>query len=194
MTHRSFLSLVVAAACVGAGCRLKPPEVVPARMIEPRLIETLPPAGIRSDHAVSVRLLSTEARGHIGRRLLHQRAGGELVEDEQWRWTSAPDRYLDMALRLALESSPEVRLVEAGNVTVLAVTLLEWHLESADTTQLVGAIDVEITGTDRIVHTYVLHGKEQVSAPLPGDLAAAAGRLLQALASQSVARTLHAVQ
>jgi hypothetical protein len=50
--------------------------------------------------AAPIRLLDTQARGHIGRRLLHQRPDGELIEDPVWRWSSAPDRYLDTALRL----------------------------------------------------------------------------------------------
>ena len=41
-----------------------------------------------------VRLLDTQARGHIGRRVLHQQPEGELIEDPVWRWSSAPDRYL----------------------------------------------------------------------------------------------------
>ena len=38
--------------------------------------------------------------------VLYQQPSGELTEDPVWRWSSAPDRYLDTALRLELASSP----------------------------------------------------------------------------------------
>ena len=81
-------------------------------------------------NAVAVRLLDTQARAHIGRRVLHQQPDGELTEDPVWRWSSAPDRYLDTALRLELAAARDVRLVDSGTASTLAVTLLVWHLES----------------------------------------------------------------
>ena len=106
----------------GLGCQLKRPDVTPARMIEPLLIEPvsppMPASSANPDHRaaelLAVRLLETQARDHIGRRVLHQEANGELVEDAAWRWSSAPARYLDSALRLAFESTPGVRLVDSG--------------------------------------------------------------------------------
>ncbi len=64
----------------GLGCQLKRPDVIPVRMIEPLLIEPVsqptPPSSSTSDHraadVLAVRLLDTQARDHIGRRLLHQ--------------------------------------------------------------------------------------------------------------------------
>ena len=97
-------------------------------MIEPQLLEPQPsePASQRTDNAnaAPVRLLDTQARGHIGRRVLHQQPDGELTEDPVWRWSSAPDRYLDTALRLELASSPVWRLVDSASAPVLATTLL----------------------------------------------------------------------
>ncbi len=159
-------------------------------MIEPRLVEPSPPAAVSSQPvspsgAAPIRLLDTQARGHIGRRLLHQRTGGEIVEDAVWRLSSAPDRYLDSALRSVLASSPGVRLLDAGSAPFIAVTLLAWHLESEGGARLVGAAEVVITAADRIVRTQVIRGSEPVSAELPGDLATAAGRLLHTLASET---------
>jgi hypothetical protein len=71
---------------------------------------------------------------------------------------------------------------------VLALTLLVWNLESAGGTRLVGAVEFQITGTDRAVHTQVTRVSEPVSAELPGDLAAVAGRLLRRLASEGLTR------
>jgi hypothetical protein len=167
-------------------------------MIEPLLIEPVsqpaPASSANLDQRAAgflpVRLLETQARDHIGRRLLHQEANGELVEDAAWRWSSAPARYLDSALRLAFESTPGVRLVDSGNVAAIAVTLTAWHLESTDRLRLVGAIELVVTGSDRTVHDYVVRGNEPVSAELPGDLAAASGRLLQRLASASLTRVI----
>ena len=69
----------------------------------------------------------------------------------------------------------------------LAVTLLAWYLESAgEGARLVGAVELQFTGTDRAIRTQVVRSSEPVSAALPGDLAAAAGRLLHRLASEAV--------
>jgi hypothetical protein len=154
-------------------------------MIEPKLIE---PAkqGTSAPNAAPIRLLDTQARAHIGRRVLHQQQNGELREDPVWLWSSAPDRYLDTALRLELASNPEVRLVDVSSAPALAVTLLVWDLESAGETRLVGAAEFQFTGTDRVVHTRVVRASEPVSAELPGNLAAAAGSLLRRLASEGV--------
>jgi ABC-type transport auxiliary lipoprotein component len=168
-------------------------------MIEPRLVDpgSQPPAPPSASQrpaadAIPVRLAETQARAHIGRRLLHQEADGELVEDAVWRWSSAPARYLDSALRLAFASSPDVRLVDSGNAPAIAVTLIAWHLESGGGVHLVGAVELVITRTDRTVSAQVMRGSEPVSSKPPGDLAAAAGRLLQTLASTSVTRAAQA--
>ena len=72
----------------------------------------------------------------------------------------------------------------------MAVTLTAWHLESTDRVRLVGAVELVVTGSDRTVHDHVIRGSEPVSSELPGDLAAAAGRLLQRLASASLTRVI----
>jgi len=188
--------LLLAIACLGAAsCRLRRPETTPVRMIEPQLLEPQIPDPVRqvpkAPNAASVRLLDTQARGHIGRRVLHKQPDGELTEDSVWRWSSAPDRYLDTALRIEAASSPDIRLVDAGHSTALAATLLVWDLESAGGTQLVGAVEFQITGTDRAVHTQVVRASEPVSADLPGDVAASAGRLLRRLASEGLKTIAH---
>jgi hypothetical protein len=184
---REGAPLIVLAACLGSGaCQLRRPDIPPTRMIEPQLVEpTRPPSA--GPGSTPVRLLDTQARGHIGRSVLHQQADGELVADPVWRWPSSPDRYLDTALRLEFSANPNVRLVDAASAPALAATLLTWHLESTGGTQLVGAVELRFTATDRAVRTQVVKGSEPVSATLPGDLAAAAGRLLQRLASEAVA-------
>jgi hypothetical protein len=160
-------------------------------MIEPQLLEPQLPEPAtqvaKAASATSVRLLDTQARGQIGRRVVHQQPNGELTEDAVWWWASAPDRYLDTALRLEVASSPNVRLVDTGRAPTLAATLLVWDLESAGETQLVGVVEFQVTGTDRVVNTQVVRASEPISAELPGDLAAAAGRLLRRLASEGLA-------
>jgi len=193
---RPGFCLLLAIACLGAAaCRLRRPETTPVRMVEPQLLEPQIPDPVRqvpkAPNAASVRLLDTQARGHIGRRVLHKQPDGELTEDSVWRWSSAPDRYLDTALRIEAASSPDIRLVDAGHSTALAATLLVWDLESAGGTQLVGAVEFQITGTDRAVHTQVVRASEPVSADLPGDLAASAGRLLRRLASEGLKTIAH---
>ena len=100
----------------------------------------------KATNAAPIRLLDTQARGHIGRSVLHQQPNGELTEDSVWRWSSAPDRYLDTALRLEVASSPDMRLVDTGRAPAVAATLLVWDLESAGSTRLVGAAEFQITG------------------------------------------------
>ena len=140
----------------------------------------------KNPNATSIRLLSTESHGNIGRRLLHRQPDGELTEDPVWRWSTPPDRYLDTALRLEVASNPKLRLVDAGDVPALGANLLAWNLESSGGTRLLGAVEFEVTGTDRVIHTQIVRGSEAVSGELPGDLAAAAGRLMRRLASQGL--------
>ena len=187
------LLAVVGVSLAGPAC-LKRPSTVPGRMLEPQLLEPQMPGpapATPSIGAAQIRLLDTQARAHIGRRVLRQEPSGELIEDPVWRWSSAPDRYLDTALHLELASNPALRLVDSASAPTLATTLLVWHLESASGTQLVGAVEFEVTGADRAVHTHVVRGREPISGELPGDLPAAAGRLLRRLALEgltSVAR------
>jgi hypothetical protein len=180
--------LLLTIACLGpVACRLRRPETTPSRMIEPQLPEPAMEV-TKAPNVAAVRLLNTQARGHIGRRVLHQQPDGELTEDSVWWWSSAPDRYLDTALHMEVASSPDMRLVDSGRVPALAATLLVWDLESTSTggTRLVGAVEFEITTTDHVVHTQVVQASEPVSAALPGDLAASAGRLLRRLASEGL--------
>lgn len=192
--RRTALTVLVLAAVLllGLACSLKRPDTIPGRMLEPQLLEPQMPEPARSGagpaSAAPIRLLDTQARGHIGRRMLRQEPSGELTEDSVWRWSTAPDRYLDTALRLELASSPALRLVDSASAPSLATTLLVWHLETASATQLVGAVEFEFTGTDRVVHTHVVRGREPVSGELPGDLPAAAGRLLRRLALEGLTR------
>ena len=194
---RFWSSLLGTIACLaGVGCQLRRPATTPTRMIEPQLLEPKLTEQVklvpRAPNAIPVRLLDTQARGHIGRRVLHQQPDGELTEDSVWRWSSAPDRYLDTALRLEVASNPDIRLVDAGRAPMLAATLLVWNLESVGGTRLVGAVQFQVTGTDRVVHTQVARASEPVSADLPGDLAAVAGRLLRRLASEGLRRVSNA--
>src|SRR5262245_17512005 len=180
--------ILVAIACLGAiACALPRPKTIPSRTIEPQLVEPAMP-GTSTLKVTPIRLLDTQARAHIGRRVLRQQQDGELVEDAVWRWSSLPDRYLDTALRLELASSPDVRLVDAASAPTLAVTLLVWQLESVGGNRLAGTIELQLTKSDHVVHTQVVGASEPVSMELPGDLAAAAGRLLRHLASEGVVR------
>ena len=183
---RCTIALLIVLGCVTSACRLRRPDVMPARMIEPLLAEPKA-AGDPPVAPLPVRLLDTQSRAHIGRRLLHQQAGGELVEDPVWRWSSSPARYLDSALRLAATSAG-VQLVDIANAPTIAVTLIAWNLESTQNTHLVGAVELTVTSLDRAVTTEVIRNSEPLSSELPGDLAAAAGRLMAALATESLTR------
>ena len=187
---RSGAYLLFTIICLCEAACLRRPTTTPSHMLEPQLLDPQLPQPAtqmtKAPNATPVRLLDTQARGHIGRRVLHQQPNGELTEDAVWRWSSAPDRYLDTALRFELASSPDVRLVDTGRAPALAATLLIWDLDSAGETRLVGAVEFQVTGTDREVHTKVVRTSEPVSAELPGDLAAAAGRLLRRLASEGL--------
>ena len=190
---RSHCLLMFASLALVA-CQLRRPTTAPSRVLEPQLLEPQlaeqPGTVAKNPNAASIRLLSTESRGNIGRRLLHRQPDGELTEDPVWRWSTPPDRYLDTALRLEVASSPRLRLVDAGDVPALAANLLAWNLESSEGTRLVGAIEFELTRTDRVIHTQIVRGSESVTGELPGDLAAAAGRLMRRLASEGLSLML----
>ena len=191
-SRRLALALLVASSWSASACQLRRPDVVPARMIEPQLVEP-PVQEKRGLAAAPIRLLDTHARGHIGRRLLHQQPHGELSEDSVWSWSSNPDRYLDSALRLALAATGDLRLVDTANAATMGVTLIEWQVESSNSRRLVGAVEVSITAPDRTVLTQVIRASEPLSTEMPGDLAAAAGRLLNELAAECVTRVTQAV-
>lgn len=190
MLRISTVLLIATLSLAMGACELKRPETVSTRMLEPQLLEpqsakAAPAAS--ADNARPIRLLETQARGHIGRRMLHQQPSGELTEDPVWRWSSSPDRYLDTAIRLELASHPGLRLVDSANSPALAATLLVWNIEAAaGGAQLVGAVEFQFTGLDRVVRTNVVRGSESLSGELPGDLAAAAGRLLRRLADDGL--------
>ena len=188
----SGMLFVLVVACLAGGCRVRieRPDTLPIRMIEPRLVE---PKGVTADapNATSVRLLETQSRGYIGRRVLHQQPGGEVTEDPVWLWASAPDRYLDSALRYAIASNPDIRLADVRSAPSLAVTLVAWQIEAAPSLRLVGAVEVQVTTTDRAVHSEIIRAEEPLAAELPGDLAAAAGRLLGRLAADCLSRVMH---
>ena len=188
----SCLLMVVANLALVA-CELRRPATPPSRVLEPQLLEPQlaehPETVAKSPDAVSIRLLSTESRGNFGRRLLHRQADGELVEDPVWRWSTSPDHYLDTALRLEVASSPKLRLVDAADIPTLAANLLALSLESGGT-RLIGAVEFEMTGTNRVVHAQIVRASESVSDVLPGDLSAAAGRLMRHLASEGLSFAL----
>ena len=81
-----------------------------------------------------------------------------------------------------------LRLVDVASAPTVAATLLVWHLETGAGTRLVGAVEFQVTRTDHVVQTQVVQASETVSADLPGDLAAAAGRLLRRLALEGLMR------
>ena len=184
---RSGAFVLLVAACLIGGCQLRRPDTIPSRMIEPLLVE---PASVVADapNALSVHLFETQARMHIGRRVLHQHPDGEVTEDPIWRWTATPDHYLDSALRLAVASNPGIRLVDVSSAPSLSVTVVAWQLDSGTSRRLIGAVEVQVTTPDRAVHTEIIRSSEPVAADLPGDLAAAAGRLLERLATQCLSR------
>ena len=192
MTHafRAATLLVATIVCLGAtGCRLRRPDAVSVRTIEPQLLEPQtekPEQVTKAPDATPIRLLDTNAQGNMGRHVLHQQANGELLTDPVWRWSAPPERYLDMALRLQLEASPSMRLVDSSGAPTLAATLLVWDLESREGTQLVGAVEFQVTRTDRAVNTQLVRDSEPVLAEKPGDLPLAAGRLFRRLASRGL--------
>ena len=187
---RSETWVLLLITCMGiCGC-VRRPKAMPVRIIEPQLLEPQladpETQAAKAPDATSVRLLNTQARGHIGHPVLHQQADGELIGDPVWRWSSRPDQYLDTALRLEAARRPDLRLVDSGRVPELAATLLVWDLESSGGTQLVGVVEFQITGTDGVINTKLVRENEQVSTELPGNLAVAAGQLLRKLASEGL--------
>jgi hypothetical protein len=159
--------------------------MIEPQLIDPQLTESAKQA-TKAPNATPIRLLDTQARGHIGRRVLHQLPSGELTEDSVWRWSSFPGRYLDTALRQEVEANPNVRLVDSASAPEVAATLLVWDIESQGETRLVGAVEFEVTGSDRAIQSKVVQASEPVTGEMPGNLAAVAGHLLRHLASEGL--------
>jgi hypothetical protein len=159
--------------------------MIEPQLLDPQLTDSVKQAA-KSTNATPIRLFDTRARGHIGRRVLHQLPNGELTEDPVWLWSSQPDRYLDTALRMEVASNPDLRLVESASAPTVAATLLVWDLESSSETQLVGAVEFQIIGTDRAIHSKVVRAAEPITGEMPGDLATVAGRLMRHLASDGL--------
>ena len=65
-----------------------------------------------------------------------------------------------------------------------------WQLEGGAIPRLVGAVEIQVTTTDRAIHWEVVRAEEPIAADLPGDLAAAAGRLLGRLATECLSRVM----
>ena len=174
----------------GVGCQLRRPNTVATRMIEPQLLDPQlsEPAKLmpKAPNATAIRLLDTQARGHIGRRILHQLPNGELTEDPVWRWSSFPAQYLDTALRQEVELNPNLRLVDSSSAPAVAATLLVWGLESQGETRLVGSAEFQTIEADRTIHSRVVQASEPVAGDLPGNLATVSGRLLHRLASEGL--------
>ena len=74
--------------------------------------------------------------------------------------------------------------MDSADATVLSATLLAWNLESEGGTRLAASVEFQITGSDHVLHSQVVKSSEPVSTDLPGDLSAAAGRLLRRLAAE----------
>jgi hypothetical protein len=184
MSARVFvtLMLVALAAC---SAKLQRPDVPPARTLDPPLVEgAAAPVDPASD-ATAVRLVPVQSQ--VGRRLLHQGADGERVEDAVWSWASSPDHYLDTALHLAAAADASVRVADRADVLALAATILRLHLgDGGAGRRLVGVVEVRLTGRDRTVETRILRAEEPVADQLPGDVAAGMARLLRRMAAESL--------
>jgi hypothetical protein len=189
-----YCVLFIAANFSLGACQLHRPTTTPSRTLEPQVLEPQlaeqPETVAKSPNAFSIRLLPAESLGNIGRHVLHRNPDGELTEDPVWRWSTPPARYLDTALHLEVAANPKLCFVDSGNIPTVAATLLAWNLESTGGVRLVGEVEFEMTGIDRVVHTQVVRDSEPLSGELPGDLAAASGRLMRRLASEGLRRVL----
>jgi hypothetical protein len=95
---------------------------------------------------------------------------GRLPLSGIWTWRYACNWKQAQACALSIQ-------VDSSSAPTLAATLLVWDLESREGTQLVGAVEFQVTWTDRAVNTQLVRDSEAVLAEKPGDLPLAAGRL-----------------
>ena len=63
-----------------------------------------------------------------------------------------------------------------------------WQIEASPSPRLVGAVEFQATTTDGSVHSEIVRAEEPITEDLPGDVAAAAGRLLGRLATDCLSR------
>jgi hypothetical protein len=189
MTHafRAATLLVATIVCLGAtGCRLRRPDAVAIRTIEPQLLEPQieKPEQVTKAPTRRPDLVLVNAQGNMGRHVVRQQANGELITDPVWRW-SAPLSGIWTWRYACNWKQARMRLVGQA-VPQPWPRLSSWNLESREGTQLVGAVEFQVTWTDRAVNTQLVRDSEPVLAEKPGDLPLAAGRLLRRLASRGL--------
>jgi hypothetical protein len=167
-----FFLLIAIALPGGTACRLRPPQTTPVRMIEPLLVE--PPMQERALLEPNPSGCWTPSTRTHRSSCASPTADGELVEDAIWRWSSAPIGIWTRRCISHWRRAPTYVMSMLPTPQPFRSLCWAWHLESAGETRLVGAIELQLTTNDRVVHTHVVRDSESVSAELPGDLAAAA--------------------
>jgi hypothetical protein len=190
MTPRSRSGLVVllAAAALGVGCRLQLQRPRPFRAHDRATAGRAVRRGRRCAErrerppARDANAGDTSAVGCF--------ISSPMVSDRGsvWLWTTTPDRYLDRPCGPPLRRAASASSTSAA--PSLAVTLVAWQLEGGASPRLVGAVEIQVTTTDRAIHWEVVRAEEPIAADLPGDLAAAAGRLLGRLATECLSRVM----
>lgn len=179
---RHALLLILAVTLLGCGVKLQPPDRPTPRTLDVRLPSEAAESVPTASDALEVRLLDTRSTLPASYAVLHRSTNGELREDAVWNWSTPPATLVDRALHLTAAADESVEIVDQAAVPRISATLVAFHLESSQGTEIVGSVDLRITDADRVVHTTVITERATVSSKMPGDLAVVAGELLERLA------------
>lgn len=95
-----------------------------------------------------VRLRRVHAAAYLGEQIVWRGSDVERGLYEQRRWTEFPARYLDRAMKRALDGTPGVRRVESGRVPTLDLELVSFDeilapAHAADVTVVASLRDAE---------------------------------------------------
>ena len=105
MTRR-LLCLPLVVLFVACSAKLQRPDVPPSRTLEPSFAQGAGAPVDPADGATALFIAGVQSQ--VGRRLMHARDGGEVIEDAVWSWSAPPDRYLETALHLAAAADPRL--------------------------------------------------------------------------------------
>lgn len=167
---------VLAASCLLAGCLRSdaPPPVV----IEPAPAAS---AAAKTGKATPVRLGTGAATDLLRLEVLHYTATGEVRRDDAQRWSDAPAAIL----RRRLESSAAacgVALQDRSDLPLLEVVVERFGIAGSDTLQLVATAHLRCRLADGTIRIAAIDAAQPLAAASTGDLATAAGALLDQLA------------
>ena len=182
---RHALALGVAAALLCAGCLFH--DAPPPRYFAPPLGLSSgedPPAAA-APATVSIRLRGVRAAGYLGEQIAWRVSDVERGLYEQRRWTEFPSRYVDRAMKQALDRIPGMRRVESGHVPTLDLELVAFDDVLAPTHEAAVEIIAALRDAEQAaIFERSFVARRAVADADPGSVARAMGAALDEVVTE----------